>query len=361
MSQEVTNLADEKPLIRLPDESKIDVMLVDVEKAFPQIEIMTKGMEYPTKERMPSVARMDAIRPDELVWLTTSAVKERIETLLHTDPRFNVSSSSAMMAHNQATGTTVERSNRKGIPPQEMIKKFEEMGFAFAVVDGKTVMLVNAVIAAAKNTNGRRKAVSVGSQSKQGNEYYGTAFVAEDEGKVGFQPADLNSTHVIAVPLDDILKMHSNEEPDIVRLYKRDQAEISLGRKLSDDEAVRIVNEVFSRWQRYPELRDDPVFRARIEEIENQKTNKEKKAHLFDFLMEALAEKDLVPYLFNSGYFPYEPVIGFTRFSPELKKPISFDTLKNIFQNKDEWQKGEIPVELMLDEIASAVRNNRNN
>jgi hypothetical protein len=190
--------------------------LVDFEKAFPQTEIIEKEQEHVMKERIPSVARMDSINKLESVWLTYSAVRERLEALLQIDPRFNEKPPMAITQY--SSGGMVQGSRRKPVSNEKMIEQLEQMGFAFSKIGGKVVMLVDAVIPAESNTNGRIGGEWRASALAAEGEYHVKTFYSDELGERGFQPATFESTHAIAIPLDEILKIHA-EPIGVEKLY----------------------------------------------------------------------------------------------------------------------------------------------
>lgn len=335
------------------DGSEAVIMLTQMDTAFPRTEVIRPNEERPTKERIPSVARMDNISPSETVWLTNSAVKERLRVFLQTDPQFNLDTPIASTGYSRKTDAdgfpvVLEGNRRNAISPQAMIKKFEEMGFAFSVMDGKVSMLVDAVIPAAQNANGRVETVPLGSHSTQKGDYYDKVIVAHDEGKRGFRPAVHDSTHAIAIPLEDILVIHREPPGMEHHSFRRDQSAENLqGRELmtaSTADTISRIRNFFDSVRSNTELY--PGIRERIQDVARARIWAEKKALLYD----VLTELGMKPTLLDTGYFPYEPLYSFTRYPAEGE--ISAHTLKDLSQA---IQRGEVPVELMLDELALAL------
>lgn len=334
------------------------VTLSNFDNAFPNTEIIERGFdnERPSKERMPSIAQMDRVPPQETIWLTNGAVRERVRVLLHTDLRFNREVPIATAGYSRETDSggvpvrSLERGARNPIPPQQMIQEFEHMGFAFSSINDRVVMLIDATIPAAKNTNGRVKMINLGAQSTQKGVYYGKAVVPQDEGRVGFQPATLDSTHAVAVPLEDILKMHQ-EEPDIASHYAMpDQREGMSIRPPIRGEAMDQMKALFYQLRTNSETRDDPALGGRIREIRNMENWQEKKVALYDFLQGA----GLNSWVLNGGYFPYEPVYSFL---PDRIRKITAQTLKmyGADMKREVQENGAMTTELMLDELLLAL------
>ncbi len=327
--------------------------LTSLEKEFPELEIVGKENEKPMKERLPSTASMGDVPKNELIWLTRKAVEERLEVLTHTHPQFNVKPS--IVVGEFKGGASRELNIRRGVSSQEVVKNFENAGFSFTEdEDGQVVMLVDAVIPAQQNTNGRHKNVYMGSIRAPGVTYEGRAVVPQDQRKIGFRPVKRGSTHAIAIPISKLIEIHHQRPAGIETMhFLRDQR--VWGSYLGDlNQKLNSVGRraTHNAFRYFEFMRQDPEFGEEVKRLISSSSFyggaevlRDKKIALFDLL----SKFGLRIHLTNRGYFPYEPEIDF---SDGLKKDeqIDRDSLKE-FSDRAYEEKTGFAVGLMLEEM----------
>lgn len=326
--------------------------LRNLKKDFPNLEIIEKEKEKPTKECLPSTARMEDVSESELIWLTREAVEERLEVLMHTHPQFNVKPSIVVKEFKE--GASRELNVRRGISSQEVVKNFENAGFSFVEnEDGQVVMLVDAVIPARQNTNGRHENIYMGSLRSPGVIHEGAAVLPQDRRKIGFRPAKGESTHAIAIPINKLIEIHQRPAGIETMYLLRDQRIWGsylgdLNQKLNHSGKTAAHN----AFKYFEFMRQDPEFGGEIERLISSSSFhggtevlRDKKMALLDLL----SKLGLKVHITNGGYFPYEPEINLSD-RLEEDEQIGRDSLKR-FSDRAYEEKTGFAVGLMLEEM----------
>lgn len=333
------NPSEQQPTINeTPDNFSVDLRNDGrLEERFPNLEIIDQKDEKPRRDRIPHIPTDTSIRqdPNELIWLTTHAVKRRLEVLLYTQPRLNVRSSGAVKETiNTPEGSrSFEMNARKGVPFQELINVLQGYGFQFIEdAQGDVVMLVDATIPAKDNTDGRlyrSNEIKQRANPRTGRLYEAQAILPNNQHSLGLRPVDETSSHAIAISLKELFELHQSLAPVETFHFNRisplnDYDNITSGKlsiqerrimgeildsikhTLSKDETLREeLNTLFT----VPSIEALDVKSGDDHRAKERSLDLERSRKIYDLLLTRFGLKR--PGLLSEGKYPYEPVFLF--------------------------------------------------
>lgn len=289
----------------------------------PDTRILTaEESEVITPEDIPSIAGMDHINPNEDVHLTEASVWKRIEVFLHTHPQFaEVNSLSVEDIKDHPMAPISTQSNiRQPVEAQTAIRILEDLGFTFIRRDGQIAMLVDSVIPAKDNTDGRIHQVPLGvhRDPRFHDNLAGTPYVElgvsgmipSHPGRLGFRQTTDKTKKCFALPVSEVLDLHI-KHPGIEYGYAGlSQADEDLQPNLTADHAssriIGIITRSFNR------LRKEAVNNKELEALfrfaGSPEIHLEAKRLLYGILCDQVG---LRPGSSAYSFFPKEPVFAF--------------------------------------------------
>lgn len=291
------------------------------EKNHPGVEILTEeeGKKI-TVQEMPSFARMEEIDPNEEVHLTESAAFERLEVLLHTSPQFSKKPSIVMeeIKEHPVAPIFSESNKREPADAQTAIRELEKLGFSFIERGGSFFMLVDSVIPAAKNTDGRMYKQNLGTYRDKrfqdnfmGTDYVeltGSGMLPSSPGKIGIQGIKNKTERCFAIPVDKILDFHFTKPGIGYSYFGRNQADnYNLGELHEDRDGctiIQIIARVFNELRN--EVKDNEELKPLFDSFNI--INQKRKEILFKILTERVGLK---PFSGHHSFFPKEPSFPF--------------------------------------------------
>lgn len=303
----------------------------------------------PLKESIPLTADLQRTPSNELIHLTTRAVKDRIATLLQTHPEFQENPAfirgnySGVRPERLGAEESMELNERKGISSIEMIKIFQKMGHPFVEVDGQLYMLVSEAIEAKNNTNGLVKKMKIDDSQVGQNVTTTEALIPQDSKKIGFRPPENPRARCIPIDVNWLIEAHCKESSIDVQYFEREHNTTSINDLLSADYATAQITEVLGRYMHdlaYGDNQELNIRQIASFSIDDSRSVEKKRGLMFEFLLENIKKTNSAT-VEDRGYFPKELVIEF----PDI---LSTEEVEKLFQN-------EVDVDF-LDEMLYVLR-----
>lgn len=300
------------------------------------------------------------------IWLTRSAVLERLEVMLHTYHQFNEVPSSPTEAYDNPTGEPFQAvmsmhiNGRKQVDDQTMVHELGRWGFTFTNHDGEIAMLVDAHVPWYENTNGRTSKLSVGERRIGNMDVYGAVHIPQDE-SLGFRPVSEDTEYAISIPLDSILEIH-NKLGAVETFYLGNASTEARDSREIHDESLphAVAQKIYSNLQRYFRfMENDPELGKAVGLLKHRgfcykHQDKVDKHNTARIALYTILEDLGIPMVVNGdGYFPFEPVVIFSEETPDLAD-FNRESLKGMLADPNEdWK---FPI--MLEEILNIIDGN---
>ncbi|HLD21386.1 MAG TPA: hypothetical protein VJB65_00635, partial [Patescibacteria group bacterium] len=286
----------------------------DYDELFAGLEILDPLDQSIHEERIPSTASMESLSEDELVYLTPSALKRRLEVYLHTSPDFVIEPAALNRQNLVEDGRGVgysESTNRKAISFQEAIEVMQNQGFQFVRKnDGKIVCVFDATVPRDHNTNGRFLKIILRDPLLRARTP--ETILSNHVGLAGFVTVTEKTTHGIVLAVNDLAKIYnaptgyetisSNSLPDNAEFPimedNREGAYSGLTQYIEFH--FQYLKETDAQWKQFYQDITAPTG-------QKHSITREQKIRFYHLL----ENKGMIAKMAAEGYFPNEPVYYF--------------------------------------------------